>query len=266
MKQLFFGPPDLPRFGILHLPPSGEVGDTGVVIAPPFANEYFRSYRSLKVLADRIAKLGYPVFRFELTGTGDAGGDDFDMSLARWREDLAAALEQLRLETGVSRFHLVGRRLGAALCLEVADRPEVDRVVLWDPIRTGKAYLEEMKEEHREFVGMYRGVHGSIREAEGSDFAFEALGQCFTEALVQDFQGWDPLGERDLSAVSALLLDTTVDGAGKAYADQLEAAGASVEYQTPSDPSAKDPTNPIRVYLPNKVLRAITDGLAPVAS
>lgn len=269
MKQMFYGPPELPRFGILHLPPSGEVGDTGVVITPPFGNEYLRSYRSLKLLADRIAKHGYPVFRFDLTGTGDAGGDDFEMDLPRWREDLAAAMERLGAETGVARFHLVGRRLGAALSLEAAaGNPQVDRVALWDPFPTGRYYLDDLREEHQAFLSMYRGVHGSIREAAEGEipFALELLGQCFPDAFLSQLEAWEVCAGRDVAGVKGVLLDTSEDCRLRDYCAALAAGGAALEYLTRHDPSAKDPTNPIRVYLPNKVMNMIVDSLAAVAS
>ncbi|MBC8329954.1 MAG: hypothetical protein H8E31_14540 [Planctomycetes bacterium] len=267
MKQLYFGSTDLPRFGILHTPPEGVHGDLGVVIVPPFANEYFRSYRSLKVLSDRIAKLGFPVFRFDYTGTGDSGGDDQDMSLARWREDLADSLSLLGKETGVSRFQLVGRRLGAAMSLEAAAaRSDIERVVLWDPIPSGKEYLEEIVEEHRTFVSMYRGVHGSIRESEDSPFRLEALGQCFPGAFVDELEAWDLRRGLELGSVNAMFIDTTERGELEPYCRALAAAGATVEYQHVHDPARKEPTNPIRVYIPNRVLRTITDGFAAVAS
>ncbi len=259
MKQLFFGPPALPLFGILHYPPAESAGGEGIVIAPPFANEYFRSYRSNKVLADRLAKLGYFVLRFDYSGTGDSAGDDEDMSLVRWREDLQTSMAQLQEEAGVERIHLVGRRIGAALCIEASTKPEIQRVVLWDPVLNGRDYLAEIKEDHEEFIGMYRRVHRDMKEFQSDLYRFEALGQCFPGDLVDEIETLDLDSALSLSHVRACLIDSSEDQRLQASAQVLEKAGAHIDYRQVVDPWAKDPVNPIRVYLPNAILRAITD-------
>jgi pimeloyl-ACP methyl ester carboxylesterase len=267
MKQTYFGPPQLPLFGILHSPAKAEPGAVGVVIAPPFANEYFRSYRSLKILGDRLAKLGLFVLRFDFCGTGDSGGDDEDINLLRWREDLLASIEVLRQETGVERVHLVGRRLGAALCLEAAATiPEIERVVLWDPVLNGHDYVAEILKDQHEFVNSYRRTRRSMQEFESDLYSFEALGQCFPRVFVNQLEELDLESGLALNDVHACFVDSSGDSHREPSSKLLEQAGAKVDYYHVKDALAKDYDNLIRVYLPNPILRTITEWFAPAST
>ena len=84
--------------------------------------------------------------RFDYSGTGDSGGDAQDGTLAAWRRDIAAAIEELKDSVGLSKICLVGLRLGAALLAEAsAGRDDLRHLVLWDPVVDGAAYLAELR-------------------------------------------------------------------------------------------------------------------------
>jgi len=266
MKQVSFGPPETPLFGLLHSPPPEEQGEFGIVITQPFANEYYRSYRSLKVLADRIAALGFFVLRFDYYGTGDSGGDDEDLGLPRWREDLLASIEFLRQETGVKKTHLIGRRLGGAICMEVASTVSgIERIALWDPVLNGKDYITELQEDHKDFVNVHHRDKWTIPEFKNDMYRFEALGQCFPNTLVDEIEAIQMNPTLKLGGVKICFIDSTPDKRQEPKIKDIERAGAKVDFFNILDSKTKDPLNPIRVYLPNPILRAISTWFDPNA-
>ncbi|HYC60986.1 MAG TPA: alpha/beta fold hydrolase [Thermoanaerobaculia bacterium] len=140
---LFFGRDDRSLFGWIHT--AETYGDLAVVICPPFGHEYVSSHRSVRHLADALARNGVPAMRFDYDGTGDSAGSDHDPDrVAAWRESIRTAMRTLRETTGCTRIGLAGIRLGATLAATVAAEEEVACLVLWGPVR-GRQYLRELK-------------------------------------------------------------------------------------------------------------------------
>jgi pimeloyl-ACP methyl ester carboxylesterase len=83
--------------------------------------------------------------RFDYYGSGDSAGGDTDGSVRQWRDDVGTAIEELRDIAGLRSVGLIGVRLGAPLAVAcAADRKDVDRLVLWDPVYDGSAYVHEI--------------------------------------------------------------------------------------------------------------------------
>lgn len=144
MNTFYFGASARPLYGAYHPPVSAARG--GVLLCYPFGQEYMRAHRAFRQLALLLSQRGCHVLRFDYSGTGDSGGDADGASLAQWRRDIAAAIDELKESVGLPRVSLVGLRLGAALMTEVAaERDDVERLVLWDPVVEGAAYLDEVR-------------------------------------------------------------------------------------------------------------------------
>jgi pimeloyl-ACP methyl ester carboxylesterase len=83
--------------------------------------------------------------RYDYYGCGDSAGDDRDGSVSQWRQDLAMAVTELKDMASLRKVSLVGLRFGAALAATcAAERDDLDRLVLWDPIFDGSAYVREL--------------------------------------------------------------------------------------------------------------------------
>jgi pimeloyl-ACP methyl ester carboxylesterase len=135
---LFFGEG---LFGWYHAPIEGQ-RDLGAVICQPLGHEYINAHRSMRHLADRLAKAGIPALRFDYHGTGDSAGTDEDPGrVPAWRDSVAAAMKTLRELSGCPRVALVGFRFGATLAAQF----EADALVLWAPVLRGKSYARELK-------------------------------------------------------------------------------------------------------------------------
>ena len=152
MLPILFGPRDARLFGVFH-GAAGTARGEGIVLCQPIGHEYIRAHRTFRQLAVQLADAGFPVMRFDYFGCGDSTGNGADGTLPRWIEDVHAAIDELRETSGVARVSLVGLRLGASIALlAAASRPDVHRIVLWDPVLDGRAYLSGLRRLQRQWL------------------------------------------------------------------------------------------------------------------
>ena len=75
-------PSDRALFTWYHPPPAAVRRRAGIVICPPLGYEYMSSYRALRILAERLAALGFDTLRVDYDGTGNSEGCADDPSSA----------------------------------------------------------------------------------------------------------------------------------------------------------------------------------------
>jgi alpha-beta hydrolase superfamily lysophospholipase len=147
----WFGPAGRPSLGWVHRPPSAmadaAAAGTGVLICGPLGPEAMGVHRTLRVLAEGLARAGLPTMRFDYDGTGDAAGDELDPDrLEAWLRTVRDAMATGAVRLGVSRWILVGVRLGAALAARVAaGRDDVDALVGIAPVLSGRGFVRELR-------------------------------------------------------------------------------------------------------------------------
>lgn len=137
---------------MLHVPAADVARDHGIVMCPPIAQDHVRSHGALRQLALSLARAGHHVFRFDWFGVGDSAGALEQATLARFGEDLAAAIEELVDRTGVRTYSLFAVRLGAAVALTTRPAYPPVRLVLWDPVVHGADYLRDQRTLHESLV------------------------------------------------------------------------------------------------------------------
>ncbi len=148
MESLFFGSSDQRVLGIYHSADFSKDRGEGVVLCYPFGQEYMRAHRAYRQLASGLSKLGYHVLRFDYRGTGDSYGDLDNALPSMWLDDVRTAVEELADISGCRKISLLGLRLGALLAQQVAfSETKISRLVLWDPIVSGQAFIDEIKDE-----------------------------------------------------------------------------------------------------------------------
>lgn len=146
MNPFFFGDSAEPLFGVYHPPREQRHPPSAALLCYPLGIEYMRAHRAFRQLTMLLTRAGVHVLRFDYFGTGDSAGEGEDVSLDRCRADIAVAFDELKANAGVDRAGIIGLRMGATLAVGAAEgRPDVDRIVLWDPIVHGSAYLEELR-------------------------------------------------------------------------------------------------------------------------
>jgi len=224
----YFGPAERPLFGWFHAG-TAPGRDVGVVIASPFGYEAICAHRSLRHLADRMARAGYPTLRFDYDGTGDSAGDDRDPDrVAAWVGSIHAACEALKEETGVEAVALVGLRLGALLAgVAACDRDDVGAFIALAPVISGRRYARELK--------ILQGALDLAPPPPGIEPEAgiqEALGFVLTEPTKKAL-GKRALDRLDFSSVPAILvLDRDDLPAADAWVEQLTEAGLPATART----------------------------------
>lgn len=144
MNPFFFGTSARQLFGIYE-PPARSARDHGVVLCPPLGNEYLNAHPAYRLLARQLAADGHHVLRLDYHGTGDSAGEFEDTAQTDWIADVRTAITELKDLGQISRVALVGIRIGGTLAAQEARRrDDVDRLVLWDAITDGRAYLAEI--------------------------------------------------------------------------------------------------------------------------
>jgi alpha-beta hydrolase superfamily lysophospholipase len=258
-----FGAPGHELFAWYHPASEGIWRDAGVVLCNPLGTDFTRSDRVYRHLAERLARAGFPVLRYDMFATGDSAGDEHAPALVRsWLDDVGRAADELRARSGVSRVVLIGLRLGATLAMaHAAERPgSIDSLVLWSPCVSGKAFVTESVKMHKLYLRIEPAMAAARPVDEDGE---EALGIFLTRATV------DELGRLDLLATTARPAARTlvIDGGGVAGRDalvaRLAALGAAPELR--SHPGHKFlMTISHRALLPTDVLDAIEAWLGEV--
>jgi pimeloyl-ACP methyl ester carboxylesterase len=146
LTPIRFGLPNRQLFGAIHLPSAGAVREECVLICNPFGQEAIRCHRLLRVLAERLARSGFNVMRFDYFGTGDSDGEDVEGNMETWVNDVCRANQELCLRSGCHFSAWFGLRLGANLAAKASSRTELAprHLVLWDPVIAGATYLDEL--------------------------------------------------------------------------------------------------------------------------
>ena len=81
MNPFYFGDSSRRLFGIYHPPKGQSPRSHGIVLCCPFGQEYMRSHRAFRQLANLLSRRGFHVFRFDYHGTGDSDGESTEASV-----------------------------------------------------------------------------------------------------------------------------------------------------------------------------------------
>lgn len=145
-KPFYFGEKTSPLFGWLHKPIHDDPAKQCILMCSPLGLEYMNSYRSLRHLADNLARMGITVLRFDYHGTGDSSGSNYNEDkLTIWLDNIATARQALLSITNLNESGLIGFRMGASLGLMASETVPFNFLVLWAPILSGKRFVREIK-------------------------------------------------------------------------------------------------------------------------
>lgn len=235
MTPIRFGPASRELFGIYQQPGSAPAGV--VVFCNPFGQEAIRSHRLFKVLADRVCRNGYAVLRFDYYGTGDAAGDDEAVTLEGCIADLHVAHAEALRRSGAQNTAWVGLRLGGTVAAMAASTlpGATPRLVLWEPIVDGAAYLAELAAAQAFAMGEAFGarclIDDALRALLAREAATEALGFPLSPQLKSDIGVLTPARVADTKASHAKVFCADSATYGE-FVAALNAKGVAVESQT----------------------------------
>jgi uncharacterized protein len=206
----FFQAHDRDLLAAVHLSPRLHARSAAVLLCNPFGEEAARAHRAYRVMARRLEDAGYAAMRFDYAGTGDSSGNLADYGVDAWVEDIEAAADELRRESGVSRIVLVGLRFGATLAALCAQRGRLRgaHVVLWDPVVDGAQYLRELRRAHRAYMDAEfgRATAAQPDAAEGPEsMLHEALGTPISARLHGELSAIDLAGDEPATTLTTVL-------------------------------------------------------------
>jgi uncharacterized protein len=222
--------------GLYHPPLTARSPVGAVVLCNPFGQEAVRSHRMYRVLADRVARSGYAALRFDYSCTGDSEGECTDGRIANWVEDVRAADREVVQRSGATRVTWVGLRLGANLALLAAAKavPHDLNLVLWDPVLSGRDYLNELARAHIGFLAhVFRRRPGRVARARG----FGALGKMrelvgfeLSDALRTEVEAVELAAASQAAARKITLLGDQPAAAYQPFRDAMSRIGVEVRY------------------------------------
>ena len=137
----WFGPPERPLFGWMHIPEDQRARGI-VVLCGPLGRERANALPAMQALADRLTRAGVATLRFDYAGTGDsAGALDDPGRVSDWLASVDQALSLARRSSS-GPLVVIGLRMGALLATEAIRRSTpVDGLILWDPCISGREFL-----------------------------------------------------------------------------------------------------------------------------
>jgi uncharacterized protein len=188
MTPFRFGNSSRQMFGIHHAPTGRDRGEA-VLMCNPFGQEMIRSHRLLKLFADRLARNGMHVMRFDYFGTGDSDGDDDQVDLTGLLQDVQAAHHELCRRSGAIAISWFGLRLGASVAALASANlsARLTRLVLLEPVLDGAQYVRELEHAHNAALKGAYGVRWFVDTALRTPLAHnegkEALGFTISEQM-----------------------------------------------------------------------------------
>lgn len=228
MTPFRFGPAPRQIYGVYHAPPPRLAAGAAVLVCPPFGQEGVRFHRLQRVLADRLSNRGVAVLRFDYYGSGESAGDDEAADLESWQGDILLAHEELRRRSRAARVSWLGARLGATTAISASRRaePAPHRLLLWDPVLDGRAYLTDLAATHSRVLAEMQ--HRST-SAVPPPIADELLGFGIGPAMLAQIAELRPAGLSLPSAACVSLLGSPAEPELAAVAARWAGLGAITE-------------------------------------
>lgn len=246
MNPFFFGRSERPLFGAYTQGRPVDGPSRGVLLCYPVGSEYMRAHRAFRQLNNLLNRAGRHVLRFDYSCTGDSAGSGEEATVEEWIEDIDWALDELQDNAMCEEISVLGLRWGATLAaLACRERDDVEHLVMWDPIVSGRAYLDSV-------VGP--GVPDRTVGVEGFPFS---------PALCRGMDAIDLVEDPPVlggAVVSLLVAEERADY--RSLAESLERAGTKPDFKlvpSPADWSRADPFGD--ALIPQEIIQVAVDML-----
>lgn len=261
VEPFYFGPAQRRLFGCWQHPPAAERACT-VLICPPTGPEYIRAHRTLRQLALRLGRLGFRTLRFDYYGTGDSAGDFTESSIAGWRGDIGAAVDEILRRFGTGSLLLLGLHLGADMALETAARRgDIDGVLLWNPVGSGADYARALRQWQAQSIAA--GAIPAPPPHDETPSCTEILGYAYTPQLMSELEGHSLGPWTRPPARRVMVLDTNAQPQYVPLKTALEAAGCSVQLRHEPNPAVWV-LEPYQAVIPHQVMQILVSWIAEV--
>ncbi len=240
LEKVFFFPGSGNRnlFGFLHYA-DPTTSSIGIIYCHPFAEEKNMSHSVIVKAARMFAAAGFSVFRFDFCGCGDSEGDLQFSSVEDWLQDLDAAIDVFRKETGISQYFLWGLRSGAGLTLLYEKYSKnIAGLILWQPVLD---FYVHIKQFLRQAVSsqISKGILGDTRINVEDDLhqygIVYVIGYPVTKNLYNNFNNIGNQPANVVPSIPVFILSISLmdepSFALKKHTDRLKESGAPVLLQ-----------------------------------
>ena len=180
MTPLFFGESGSPLYGVYHPPAKSSFQKSAFLICSPIGHEYAKTYSAIKKLAQSLAEAGAHVLRFSYTGLGDSSSASEKFSIWQALRDIQVAMDELQDMAALKVVSVIGLRFGALLATEIACSQPIEKLILWEPVLSGKNYLENAVLLHKQmlvdpsrFDLKYTGIQSSSAQLLGHPYSLQ---------------------------------------------------------------------------------------------
>ena len=122
-----------------------QVHPVGVLILPGISHEEPSVLTGIPEIGCQMAARGFLAASIDFAGDGHDIDDAIDSQFTqRWTAQIVAAIGFLR-QCGATRIVILATRLAAILALKVTETEDIDAVVTWSPIFSGRRYVRELR-------------------------------------------------------------------------------------------------------------------------
>ncbi len=259
IEPFYFGR-DKKLFGCYHAAQSRVPRGSGVILCYPMAQEYIRSHRTYRQLAYHLSKFGFPVLRFDFYGCGDSEGICEEGRIYQWLADIGSAVSEMRERCGSVKICLIGFRLGGTLSMMAgAERGDIEGMVLWEPVLSGRVYIQELAILHRDRA---RHSLGTVKQDAADERPTEILGFPLTDLMLADLQQIDLLSIRRKPANRMLVIASGQEASQGRLRAHLKSLNTNVDYQNVPSPEIWMEKN--KTVVANEILKAVVSWISRV--
>lgn len=250
----YFGAADKPLFACYHEPALERRRKCAVVVCQPIGHEYINSHRALRQLASRLCYAGFPVLRFDYYGCGDSSGSAEEGRIPQWLEDISTAISEVRRRTGAVEVCLIGLRVGGTLAMiAAAELAGPETLVLWDPVVSGKSYLDGLFRLQKEMLRFRPKPRGA---QEPLDYV-DVLGFPLSHFLQTELKSIDLSTLAGVSAKNVLVIQTDKTADQARLQEQLSQIEVRLEHQHLNALPIWLPTADGSLVVPSQILNSI---------
>ncbi|HEX2875899.1 MAG TPA: alpha/beta hydrolase [Polyangiaceae bacterium] len=260
MKPMFFGDSKRKLYGVYDAPRSAQRRSHAVLLCYPGVQEYGTSLWGFRRLSAMLAQAGHHVLRFDYFGTGDSAGRSEEGSVSAWIEDIQQAAAELKDISGARQLSILGKRLGGALAIKACQAGlDAKRLVLWDPVVHGSAYVSELEmwDTRRNLLLLHADRRGGGRS--------ELLGYPFPQTLRRELEALNVMGELPGAVKQVSLFVSEARDVHQRLHDLYVAAGITSELKRAAD-EGNEAGAQGRAQLSGSILTDMANGLAEVSA
>ncbi|MEO0398637.1 MAG: alpha/beta hydrolase [Pseudomonadota bacterium] len=260
MTAFFFGDASAPLYGYYYAVAAQDRARPAIVLCAPFGEEAVRAFKPMTVLADRLARRGSPVLRFDYAGSGDSAGACETVRLAGMANDVLEAHQELSDMSLAPRIVWIGLRLGAAAAVLAAEeRPRgLAGVLAWEPVTDGPAYLAQMRATQKANLQVNLLSDTGVNEGAVTEY----LGFPVSETLRSELEAYSAAGALENTSLRRLTVAPAVGADSAALEATFTEAAKNVAILPPTADAPWNSDDAMNAYsVPTLMIDQIVDAI-----